>query len=761
MLPSPDSAPAPAGSPYDTSDDDTAIDAIDYAGDEPDAKALLDAVQESLGSLGDYHDRLQAAHETRYTLWNGQSADGRKWASNIGRPPFPWDGCSDYRAKLAEEVILENVARIKAAVFRGQYQATAQDIDKMPGSQTATRLLNYVMKALMQPDLRDQIDFAAQWQQTYGLSILHVRWQTETRMEPVTVTLDQIVEMALAAAAQSPMGQQLAAAQDVQGLGALGQQSVEETLALIQDPANERTVAEQIQSMAPHLSPRQARAIVSDLRETGASTYPAPRTAVNRPKWQALRAQVDVFFPRETRDLQAAPWVAVIEDYTRDQLRDMERVQGWSREFIDAVEQNQRGKRVDEAMGGISTSLSESFLRTGIETGSHRSYGTVDEQREGLYQVIRIYYRAVDRRGFPGVFEAVLHPGVPGVVGKAGLAPCAHGQYPFVAFRRERTVPALIESRGVPEILETDQAAVKVQRDSRTDRTELNALPPLIVSSNRGGGRYPLHPGAQVPARANSTTEFLRMPTFDTQTLEIEQAFRDDTSRYFGRHMKDGDPATMMLKQQEVVDDFLTDLIAAVKLTWADCQQYLSPTTIARVGGVGAQSMPTTVTRDEIQGQYDFTVTFDVRDLDMEFLTKKLGLLNDFVLTADTLGVVDRAAWAQMVGNAIDPNAAALILRDPQEAQADEIDDEKRALAMISAGVEPAMIEGGQNHAARLQVLQQAIQANPQLMQRYQEEGDEIFKALVDARMQHHSHQVEQQQNAVTGRMGAAPVLGV
>ena len=759
--------PAPAETDYEEPDDLDDADefaAIGHIGDkasEPSAKGLVDAVQEAMANLGDYHSRLQANHETRFAIWSGQSNDGRKWAKHYGRPVFPWDGASDYRARVAEEYLLENVARMKAAYFRGNFQAAAHGIDRMGLSQNATRLLTYVLRTQMMPDVRDQIDFAANWQQTYGLSILHVGWQQETRMEPQEITLEQMAEMALQMAAASPQGQALQQAGDAQGLGALAMGSVEETLTMIADPANEKTLAREIVAMAPWLTTRQAREVVKELRETGRSTYPNPRTAVNRPRWTALRPQVDVFFPREVKRLQDAPWIAMIVDLTRDQLRDKERTEGWNRDFIDAVEENEKGNVIDEQAAAVGTSLlgGAAFLRQGVESSSGRSYAATVEDQSQIYQVLRVFYRASDKKGFPGIFEAVVHPNQTKHLGLHRLVPCSHGQYPFVAFRRERVVPCLIESRGVPEICETDQEAIKVNRDFMVNRTELGSLPPLKVSANRGGGNYPLHPGCQIPERQNSKTEFLDMPRLDGQQINLEERVKLDLDRYFGRASEAIDPATTQMKQQEVVDDFLADLGEAVRLTWADLQQYMSPVTLTRVLGNSANvAQPVQVTRDEIQGQYDFSLTFDVRDLDTEYMIKKVGTFNDFVLAADTLGIVDRSVYPMLMAQAIDPQMAAMLMRDPQEAQQDEIEDEKRAVAQISAGTEPAMMEG-QNHEARAQVLEQAVMANPNLMQRYQQ--DEIFKAMIDARLQHHRFQVEQRQNALIGRQGAASVLGV
>jgi hypothetical protein len=41
-------------------------------------------------------------YDTRMSLWDGQSSDGKKWASNYGRKVFPWEGGADCRIRLAD-----------------------------------------------------------------------------------------------------------------------------------------------------------------------------------------------------------------------------------------------------------------------------------------------------------------------------------------------------------------------------------------------------------------------------------------------------------------------------------------------------------------------------------------------------------------------------------------------------------------------------------------------------------------------------------
>lgn len=764
---------------FDTPDEQSdEFDAIAFTGEKPDPAKLIQAMQEQVGEMGDYHDRLEAAYNTRFCLWDGQSPDGRKRRRYVGREPFPWEGASDARVRLAEEVIRENVARCKAAFYNGQIQAAAHNTDKLQSSQLATELLKWVLKTQMMPDVRDAIDHVANWRETFGLSIMHIGWERQTRMEPQTITLEQVAEMALSAPMNTPEGQQAMAAGDTVALGALAMESLEETMDQLRDPTNETAIADQIRAMAPHLTTKQARAVVADLRDKGKADYPMPRAAaVNRPVWTPLRPMIDVFFPRSVRRLKDAPWIARVEWLTRDQLRAKvsDPREKWDKEFVDHLEEHCRGKIIDEQIAATEGQLSQRFVRAGSETGALRSYVATAEDYRDYYQVLRVYYRATDAKGFAGIYEAVVHPDVPELLGRAELLPCPHGQYPFVDFRRERFHPAMIESRGVPEIIETEQEAVKVQRDHRTDRTELTTLPPVKVRASRGGGNYPIMPGAQIPERANGSTEFMQVPRFDGVTLEIENSIRNDIARYFGRMSENGDPAVAQLIQQDGVDDFLADLGECVRLTWADLQVYLEPVVISRVLGSAAAAAPLQVSRQEIQGNYDFYLTYDVRDSDTEFLAKKIELLNTAVLPTDTQGVMDRARYTARLLAAVDPHSAADVLRPPEQAVQSEIEDEKAKLAQIAAGVEPPLVPAG-NHQARLQALEQSISANPVLLERYQrgktaesdgtggasaDPADAIFAAMVDARVEMHQQQLTQQENAMIGRVGSSPVLGV
>ena len=92
-----------------------------------------------------------------------------------------------------------------------------------------------------------------------------------------------------------------------------------------------------------------------------------------------------------------------------------------------------------------------------------------------------------------------------------------------------------------------------------------------------------------------------------------------------------------------------------------------------------------------------------------------------------------------------------------QAAQQAEVEDEQLQFTKIAAGTEPPLKEGGQNVQLRAQTLQGIIQSNPAIQQRLQQ--DQIFAAMIEARMKAFEFQMQQQQNAQIGRVGSQPGL--
>ena len=169
--------------------------------------------------------------------------------------------------------------------------------------------------------------------------------------------------------------------------------------------------------------------------------------------------------------------------------------------------------------------------------------------------------------------------------------------------------------------------------------------------------------------------------------------------------------------------------------------------------------MPLPFAIDESSPVTDFNIMIDFNagDLNFELTLAKLKTINEVILPADTMGVIDRAAYIEWGMRAVDPTLAQDIIIPQQQAANQEITDEQSQFAKLFAGTEPDMQPAGQNFGLRLQTLQGILQRNPNVQKRYA--VDPIFKAMMDARMKHFGFQLEQQKNAQIGRVGAAPAL--
>ena len=213
-------------------------------------------------------------------------------------------------------------------------------------------------------------------------------------------------------------------------------------------------------------------------------------------------------------------------------------------------------------------------------------------------------------------------------------------------------------------------------------------------------------------------------------------------------------PNIAMLHMQDLADSWLLDMKVMMIQILALAQQYMLPEEISRVTG---NDTPLAEGAADIRGRYDIVADFDARTLDTAALEAKMAFLTQNLVPLDSMGVIDRAQLIKVMLGSVDQNLANLLVRDIGAATQMEQEDEQGAFAKIAAGTEPPLKEGGQNAQIRLQTLQQIIQSNPAVMQRYQQ--DEIFKRMIDARMQAFNFQLQQQQNAVIGRTGAQPAL--
>jgi hypothetical protein len=691
------------------------IDSSDYQPGKPDAAKIRDYllnIQEAEADVGGYLTKKQRNYETRHAIWSGQSPDGRKHSSALGKQAFPWEGSSDARVRLADQITNENVALLLGAFFRAKLQLQPIESGDAAAKVAAETALKWMLFQHCADDLRREIELLAQYQEQYGLGIMGVFWRRTTRTEEKTITLDDFQAM----------------------LAETGDPIIQVLLESIMDPLQEDDAAAMLRDL---MGPDAGKVrIIRDLRNTGAATYDNPYLFENRPEFVALEPWEDIFFPAQTGDLQRARFVAWRETVTETELRERIVTDGYSEKFV------------TEAL------KHKGAYRRPIRNYYRQELINLETERESI-ELWHYYEKQSNKDNTTRVHYCVLHDSVREDVGLNELLPYTHGDYPFIEFARERISRVLLESRGIPEVVQSAQEEIKVQRDMRSDRASISTLPPVRVPANRGKLNLIFGPGAQVAERRPNEFGWMEPPRFDSGTIEIEAATRRDIDEYFGRFSQNVPGPLTMLMQQTAVDRWLRSCKALVAQAFALMQQYVTDQEIMRVSG--AMPAPFQVTREAIQGKFDLVAEFDVRDLDDEHLGKKLQYIAQVAVPLDVAGVIDRANLVKFIVGAVDPSLANQIVRSEQAATAAEAEEEQLALTKISAGIEPPLPEQGVNPQLRLQVLQGAIQANPQLQQRYAQ--DEIYKAMVDARGQALQFQMTQIQNAQIGRVGAVPAL--
>lgn len=645
---------------------------------------------------------------TRLCLWKGQADDGRKYQALLGKKPFPWEGATDSRIRLADSVIIDTVKLLKRAFFSAKMQVQPTNSTKSAYKAVVQTALDWMIKVHCLDDLRREIDLLGNIREQYGLAILGVFWRTTTRVEEKELNLQDIID-----AAHQGDGRAAALAE------------------AIMDPLQEDLAKSMLGEIHDELGTVSA---VRSLRETGSVSYENPYIFESKPEWVALEPLEDILFPASTWSLQRAPWVARRELLTEDEIRERETTMDYDPDWIERAVK----------LKGRTNQISRDYLRTNVVL--------VTEDRD-LIEVWTVY-RKEHEKGATKVYETVLHSGIMDQVAKDDLMEYQHGLYPFVEFPRERFSRNLLESRGVPEIVATSQSEIKTQRDYRSDRSSIAILPPVRVPANRGKIDLVFGPNSQIPERRPGEFGWMEPPPFDGDTIEVEKSARNDVDEYFGRASAAVAPGKTQIAQQDLVDDFLIDCKLAISQTLQLMHQYMTDDQIQLIAGMLPE--PFQLSREDIQGQYDLTVDFDVRDLDTDYLGKKLDYISKIVVPLDVSGVLDRAGLVSWVMGAIDPVLGQQLVRNPGVATAAEAEDEQTAFAKIAAGTEPPFKQGG-NAQVRLQVLQQIVQANPAVQQRYNQ--DPIFKKMLDARVANFRFQLDQAQNAQIGRQGAVPAL--
>ncbi len=733
----------------------------------------------------DYFTRMELNHDSRYCWWPGRTNDGRKWAQGRklmpGQKPndvFPWPGASDARVPIVEEIIQERVMMKRVAQKRGQMRigprALSPDDDPQQKAVLWGQTAEYYAD-LARDSIRTAAAQAADIAEEYGCAILYVTWETKLETSRRFISAEDVMALAMQAAMQMAEQEAAAAGQDgvtpeqQAGIMAMVETSIAE---LILDPELAPRLETVLMGYDPLMRPAEARRVAARLKLGEPVDYYVAEERQSQPEWRALTPFIDVWFPAMTMRLKDAPWVALSEWLTEVELKERIDTQGYSREWVEQVLEKP-GRAVsweDDFKGDARTwVLANGGVRQAVTTSGT---GTREAERK-LYQVVHVFWRASAIGGAPALFHSVLHEQVKD---RAGFHTCcehAHGEFPFIEHLREQTASYVLASRGVGEVSFTLQNEVKMQHDGRTDAASITTKPPMRVPLNMAGGSLDLRPGAQMPMRATAgmgQLEPLKLGIDTRGSQEIEAATRDQINAYWFRGANVPQDVQITARQM-LVDDWLEDLRRAHLMTFQLVQQY-SPDEI-KAGFVGGLAVQLTVSRDEIQGQPSIEMDFDVSDLDPGLIDHRVKAVTA-LKTLDTQNLIPLQPLLKALTAYLLPSHYRFLVADPQKQAIEEAADERRIIGDILNGLEPAYIPG-QNHQVRLEEMKRVFgmevdkEGNVRMLQPVGPDGqmtkpqrtattDPDVAALVQNRLKFHAFQLQQQENAGTGRIGVEPI---
>lgn len=665
--------------------------------------------------------RRQDAAMVRHAVWDGQSSDGRKHEEQLERKAFPFEGASDARIRLADQIVNERVLILVASALRNMPQVRGLELNGEALGKKLTAVLRWVLKNKLGSEYLRTVTKIAQYQEgdSPGVACLGVWWQQETALEMRSLTLEELRALLTEQLQVDPA-------------------AVAELEARIYDAEQDAESAEGLMQLAPHLSAKRARQCVRELRESGQCAFPAPYLKTDGPELCAYRVFEDLFLPLNARKVAQTPYFFIREWVSEVALRERVVSEEYDESWVDEVLEKGNGE---------SAFTGEDATREGVSEGED------PELHRDEYELVTVLFRAVNDDNIPGIYYATFSVAADGTAYGRKLLEYDHGEYPLVWFSREILSERLLDSRGVPELVSTDQQALKLLTDSFADHVSLSTVPPLKAPRRRGKLGLVIGPLKVLLEDRPGEISWMQPPQYPVSNDKMQQLVKERVDEYWGRMSNTVLPTLQQLHANGIVQQFLASLSDALVQVLQLCQQYMTDEELQLI--TGPDGIAIGRSREEIQGKFAVELSFDPRDLDMEYLKVIADLIVKVILPADTVNVVQRDKLIQRLFMAINPTLAAETVRPIEDAQQSEVADEELNFTKIAAGIEPAMVAEGQNFPLRLQVLMGVLQKNPEAAQKL----SPVSRQILEARVKYLQNQVQQIKNAQIGRQVGQPVL--
>ena len=752
-----------------------------FVSEEPDVGEMQKEFERAGGlSVSGFH--RERNDRIRYNRWKGRTADYRKHRRALGKDPVPWEDSADSRVYLADSVI-EDLGDVMSSAFeRAQLKLKPTEAGDIERTGQAQIVLDKYRER-MTPSLRDEAEYLWQFGLNDSCAVMQVGWVRSLSLKQEPMSMQEIT---------------MAGEQAVQALENMPPQEMDPEMqaqllrmrlfpALIMDPDMETEAVALLQQFAAELAaqlftkqraeygddflrdyklaPAKARSAIRELRNEGQTTFPAPYLSKNEPEVVTRRVGYDYFCPPEMTDLQSAPWHAVREFISPEEVMTRALADGWDYEWcLEVVKSAGKASAwgYDGQLSGAGTDSEDeldSYDYARTETGTN------------LCEVIHFFKRYMTEDGLPQIWCTVFSPHCTTEPGEPD-EPCYGKHYPFeelpdkfpfVGYRWQKKTRAFTQGMGVPQLVGSDQASIKTSLDLLLDRQSIEVNPERIVNS-RLGMKYKAGPGSQTSSQQyygnRPLIEYASPPTGNPAlAFNLMEEAHKRVDNYFGLMTERVLPAKWQAKLQRMTERYLGACSEMWGMIFQLIQRNADERELTRIVG-GTVELP--ATPDEIAGSFDVGLYFDVKDLDMEFVFKKIEAILKWAVPADRAGTIPMDKLTNLIMSAIDPTYAQILTTDTASASQKIFKETRDQIALMSQGNPPDMVQNDPTAGMRLQFAQQVIfgdamgkGGNPKYQQAL--ENDPIFKHHLETWSQNLEQSVKQDKNKEIGALGVDP----
>lgn len=238
--------------------------------------------------------------------------------------------------------------------------------------------------------------------------------------------------------------------------------------------------------------------------------------------------------------------------------------------------------------------------------------------------------------------------------------------------------------------------------------------------------------------------------------FQIMEMIRRRRSEYFGIAEENVPPVLWQTRLSHIVAKWMSaceEMFAQMTALVLD-ERNVSDEELARITGVDWSDVDRSP--EAIARGYDWSMTFDPRDLDIDYTLKKLETVAQMAVPLDREGVISFSKLVRAIVAQVDPGYVDALFGDPKEA-ADKIVSEVDAeFIRMAAGNEARYVVDDPTAEFKRKAAQQIVERNPKYQESYK--TDERFRAVVDNYIKNLDQSLKQQENMQTGRTGVKPL---